>query len=58
MHFDWYVEEPKGIQTAVEMILANDGDKGNHLREAPEVPLKVRCMPFSCLQIDASKCKL
>ncbi|XP_066332635.1 uncharacterized protein [Miscanthus floridulus] len=33
--------EPKGIQTAVEMILANDGDKGNHLREAPEVPLKV-----------------
>ncbi|XP_066322714.1 uncharacterized protein [Miscanthus floridulus] len=33
--------EPKGIQTAVEMILAKDGDKGNHLRKAPEVPLKV-----------------
>nr|AGT16747.1 MYB-related protein [Saccharum hybrid cultivar R570] len=29
--------EPKGIQTAVEMILAKDGDKGNHLRKAPEV---------------------
>nr|AGT15966.1 MYB-related protein [Saccharum hybrid cultivar R570]AGT16635.1 MYB-related protein [Saccharum hybrid cultivar R570] len=33
--------EPKGIQTAVEMILAKDGDKGNHLRKAPEVPLNV-----------------
>ncbi|AQK75381.1 TRF-like 6 [Zea mays] len=33
--------EPKGIQPSVEMILVKDGDKGNHLRKVPEVPLKV-----------------
>jgi hypothetical protein len=40
------------------MILVKDGDKGNHLRKVPEVPLKVHHIPSSALQTDASKGKL